>query len=428
MISTHGFVAAVPPLGAADTGGQVVYVLELSKSLSRLGFDVDIWTRRFEDQEEIEEVSDHARIIRAECGGPSFIPKERLFPHMGEWARNALAFIKDNALSYSLIDSHYWDAGAAGTILHKALGAAHMHTPHSLGIWKKRQMEIDFPGDSRKLEEVYNFGTRIRTETEIYSAADVVVATTGQQHEMLVGEYGLPGEKCRVISAGYAEDRFHPVSEDRRREIRRRLGFTGPVVMAVGRLARNKGYDLLIDAFTHVAARMPGAVLALYAGGAERTPAEQDIYQGLLRRVEERGLKGRVRFGSFIPDTELADYYRAADVFALSSRYEPFGMTAIEAMACGTPIVVTVHGGLHQALEYGAHALYADPFDEEELGAALFMVLKHEGLHQRLSRLGAEAARNLFTWTGVARRVLSAAGLGSTGLETSGLEAAGQSG
>src|SRR5919109_2573006 len=106
MISTHGYVAAQPPLGAADTGGQVVYVLELSKKLAQLGYEVDIWTRRFEDQPEIEPVVENVRIVRAPCGGLNFIPKEYLHEKLPEWNENALRFIRQYGLKYRFINSH----------------------------------------------------------------------------------------------------------------------------------------------------------------------------------------------------------------------------------------------------------------------------------------------------------------------------------
>ncbi|MCI0658066.1 MAG: glycosyltransferase, partial [Acidobacteria bacterium] len=98
MVSTHGYVAAVPPLGAADTGGQVVYVLELSKKLAQLGYEVDIWTRRFEDQPELEPVGEQMRVIRVPCGGRRFIAKEYLYEKLPEWNENALRFIGRHGL------------------------------------------------------------------------------------------------------------------------------------------------------------------------------------------------------------------------------------------------------------------------------------------------------------------------------------------
>ena len=407
MVSTHGYVAAEPPLGAADTGGQVVYVLELSKKIAQLGYEVDIWTRRFEDQPEFDLVNERVRIIRVPCGGREFLGKEYLYRHLGEWAEHALRFIKQRALTYLFFDSHYWDAGYATQRLAEALQVPHVHTPHSLGLWKKRLMEQDSPEDAGSFEKKYNFAERIRRETLLYRDCEAVIATTPSHLDMMVSDYGAASERVHMIPPGYDDNRFYPVSTASREAIRQRLGFTGRVVLAIGRLARNKGYDLLLEAFTIVAARVPEAVLHLAVGGTQLTAAEQALLEELKALAEKLGLTERVRFDGYIADPDLADYYRAADVFVLSSRYEPFGMTAIEAMACGTPTVVTTHGGLYRAVSFGRHAVYADAFDREDLGITIFKVLKHERLSSRLSRMGAHKARSLFTWTGIAHQLIS---------------------
>ncbi|MEW6158295.1 MAG: glycosyltransferase [Verrucomicrobiota bacterium] len=407
MVSTHGYVAAQPPLGAADTGGQVVYVLELSRKLAQLGYEVDIWTRQFEDQPAIEPVAERVRIIRAPCGGRDFIPKEYLYETLPQWNENALRFIQRHGLKYEFINSHYWDAGVAGQHLSDVLAVPHVHTPHSLGIWKKKQMEADYPGDAARFEKQYNFHERIHHERLLYVSADMVLATTPQQVDLLIEDYEAPRSKCCMVPPGYDDNRFFPVGDSSRRALRQRMGFHGPVVMAVGRIARNKGYDLLIQAFQLVAQREPAAQLYLAIGGTGLMPAEEKILNELQELTAQLQLTDRVCFGNFIPDDALADHYRAADVFVLSSRYEPFGMTAIEAMACGTPTVVTVHGGLYRALTFGRHALYADPFDLEDLGIMILKVLKHPRLRSRLSRMGAHKARSLFTWTGVAQQLVA---------------------
>ena len=407
MVSTHGYVAAEPPLGAADTGGQVVYVLELSKKLAQLGFEVDIWTRRFEDQPEIDVLNERVRVIRVPCGGPNFLDKEYLVRHLPEWSENALRFIKKHGLKYQFLNSHYWDAGYATQRLAEALDVPHVHTPHSLGLWKKQLMELDFPEDAAKFEKKYNFTQRINEETLLYRNCEQVIATTPPQVDMIVKDYGVPSEQVHMIPPGYDDNRFYPVSASSRGAIRQRLGFEGKVVLAIGRLARNKGYDLLVDAFSLVASRIPEARLHLAVGGTTPNPAEQKILDDLQVQIATLGLGDRVKFSGFVADAELADHYRAADAFVLSSRYEPFGMTAIEAMACGTPTVVTTHGGLYRAVTFGRHALYADPFDKEDLGISIVKVLKHPRLAHRLARMGAHKARSLFTWTGIAQQLTS---------------------
>ena len=406
MVSTHGYVAAQPPLGAADTGGQVVYVLELAKKLAQLGFEVDIWTRRFEDQPEFDIINERVRIIRIPCGGREFIGKEYLYHHLGEWAEQALRFIQENNLKYQFINSHYWDAGYATQPLAEALNVPHVHTPHSLGLWKKQLMEKDAPDEVVNFEKKYNFSERIRHETLLYRSCDGVIATTPQQVDMIVNDYGVPEPQVHMIPPGYDDNRFFPVSAATREATRQRLGFTGQVVLAIGRLAQNKGYDLLIDAFTLVATRQPQAMLYLAVGGEDMKPEERSLLDELKAQVARLGLEDRVKFGSFVAESDLADYYRAADVFVLSSRYEPFGMTAIEAMACGTPTVITIHGGLYRAVTFGRHALYADTFDKEDLGITIVKVLRHPRLAHRMARMGAHKARSLFTWTGIAQQLV----------------------
>ena len=407
MVSTHGYVAAEPPLGAADTGGQVVYVVELAKKLAQLGYEVDIWTRRFEQQPEIDVINEHVRVIRVPCGGSKFRDKEYLVQFLGEWTENALRFIARHQLKYQFFNSHYWDAGSATQRLVEALDLPHVHTPHSLGIWKKQLMETDFPADAANLEKKYNFAQRINEETLLYRRCDHIIATTPDQLDMIVKEYGVPAQQVSMIPPGYDDNKFYPISAASRNAVRQRLGFEGKVILAIGRLARNKGYDLLIDGFSIVATRMPDAILHLAVGGTTLNPAEQRIFDELKAQAAALGLGGRIKFSGFVADNEMADNYRAADVFVLSSRYEPFGMTAIEAMACGTPTVITTHGGLFRAITFGRHALYADTFDKEDLGISIVKILRHPLLGARLARMGAHKARSLFTWTGIAQQLIS---------------------
>jgi mannosylfructose-phosphate synthase len=407
LVSTHGYVAAEPPLGAPDTGGQVVYVLELAKKLGQFGYQVDIWTRQFENQPAQEDVAENVQILRSPCGGKDFIPKEYLYEKIPEWVKKTLAYMKQHNISYDFIHSHYWDAGLAGELMKSSLGIPHIHTPHSLGMWKKEQMETDYPDNSEEMERKYNFAERIKNERRIYHDCDMVIATTPIQFDKIETGYDIPAKQIRMIPPGYDDNRFFPVGEPSRMAVKEQFGMQGPTIFAVSRLALNKGVDLLIHGFSVVAERNQKATLLLAIGHEDRDEGEEELYQELLKLVREYKLEERVRFIGFIPDEELPDYYRAADVFVLSSRYEPFGMTAVEAMASGTPTVVTIHGGLFRILDYGIHSLFADPFDKEDLGITMLKVLRYKTLRRRLSMQGATLARSRFTWTGVAQQILN---------------------
>ncbi len=403
MISTHGYVSATPELGKPDTSGQVVYVLELSKSLARLGYQVDILTRRFEDQPREEKVAERVRILRFPCGGSEFIPKERLWEHIAEWVENAARFIENKNVRYAFITSHYWDGGLAGQAIANRFQIPHVHTPHSIGSWKRDNMD----GDPEELEEKYNFRKRVREEKVIYDECDALIATTPQQREILEkGEYDVPSQKVHCVPPGYDDTRFFPISRAHRLALKQEYGFEGRLVLALGRVARNKGYDLLLRAMPVVFARLQDARLLLAVGSTEPSGEERQQLDELKSLAFNLGIESRVIFRDWISDEELPDYYRIADVFALSSRYEPFGMTAVEAMACGTPAVITTEGGLWQQITWGLEALYANPFDPEEFGHALCSVLKYPRIADQLSKHGSQKARASFTWMGIAQQIL----------------------
>lgn len=408
MISTHGYVAAHPPLGAPDTGGQVVFVIELSRKLAQLGYRVDIWTRRFEGQPEMERVNENVRILRVPCGGDDFIPKEILYQRLPQWSENALRYIHRHRLKYRFINSHYWDAGTAGARLALALGVPHVHTPHSLGIWKERDMRENSEEDAAVLDERFNFAQRIHHERILYREADLVIATTPIQADLLVSDYDVKPDHLRMIPPGYDDTRFFPIGAASRRALRRDLGYETRVIATLGRLARNKGFDLLVEAFGFVAERDPSVRLRMAINDVSSDRGDDSLMNEVLALIEKNGLEDRVTITPSVSDEELADFYRAADVFALSSRYEPFGMTAVEAMACGTPTVMTTHGGLHRAVRFGEHALFADTTDKYEFGVALLQALKYRRLRERLHRDGAHRVRSLFTWTGIAQQLLAA--------------------
>ncbi|MAT71127.1 MAG: mannosylfructose-phosphate synthase [Planctomycetaceae bacterium] len=403
MISTHGYVAAEPEFGKPDTGGQVVYVLELSKCLGRMGYQVDILTRQFEDQPAVEQINERVSVRRFPCGGDAFIPKETLCESIPEWVENASRWMRAENGFFTLINSHYWDAGLAGQALASRFAVPHFHTPHSIGAWKRDNMD----GDPEENEKKYNFRHRIREEKVIYDECDVLIATTPAQRKLLLNsDYDAEPEKICVIPPGYDDRRFFPVSRASRMAYKEQFGLQGKIVLALGRMAKNKGYDLLLRAMPPVFERVEDARLCLAVGSSDPSPSEVEQIDGLKALAKELGIADRVIFRDYISDDQLPDFYRAADLFALCSRYEPFGMTAVEAMACGTPTVVTTEGGLYKQTVWGLDAVFANPFDPPAFGHAIAAVLSHDSISAQLAKHGSQKARARFTWTGIAHQLL----------------------
>ena len=404
MISLHGYVGEEPELGKPDTGGQVVYVLELAKRFSRLGLGVDLVTRRFENQPEYDEVNDNLRVWRIPFGGKNFIRKEDMHDHITDFVTNFLSATRKRGNRYDIVYSHYWDAGAAGQKIAEELEIPHVHTPHSLGWWKQRNMGTDM--GEKEMEKKYRFEERIRKEFLIFQMCDHVIATTEQQSELLMKHYDLLDRRISVIPPGMDEDRFSPVRKEDQLELHKKLEFQPNDVLTLGRMAHNKGYDLLLQALPTLFQLAPDARLVA-AVGAEDTGQDKAGVSSLKKIAKELGISDKIVWRNYVADEDLANYYRAAAVFAMPSRYEPFGMVAIEAMACGTPAVITVHGGLFDLIDYGHHALYADPNRPVEFGTMLAFPILYPNLSHQLSVEGARFARRNFGWTGIAKKILN---------------------
>ncbi len=404
MISLHGYVAAEPELGKPDTGGQVVFVLELAKRFSRLGCRVDLLTRQFEDQPEYDVVNDNLRVWRIPFGGDDFIRKEDMHDHIGDFVTNLLAAIRSESRQHDIVYSHYWDAGWAGQKIAEELEIPHVHTPHSLGWWKQNNMGEGM--DEEQMEANYRFEERIRKEFLVYQMCDHVVATTEPQAELLKAEYDLLPRMMTVVPPGMDEMNFSPIRQGDQQALREKYGFQPHDVLALGRMAHNKGYDLLLEALPTLFQLVPDARLIAAVGGDGSAQDDEGV-AGLKKHAEDLGILDKIKWVNYVADDDLANFYRAAAVFAMPSRYEPFGMVAIEAMACGTPSVITIHGGLFELIEYGRHALYADPNRPIEYGTMMALPMLYDELAHQLSVEGARFARRNFGWTGIAKQTLA---------------------
>ncbi len=400
MMSLHGYVGAEAELGKPDTGGQVVFVLELSRHLAGLGYRVDIVTRRFERQPATERITDLVSVWRVPFGGRDFIRKEDMHDHLGEFVGRFLADSRVERRRYDAVLTHYWDAGWAGQRIAEELRLPHIHTPHSLGSWKRNDMAKS--GDDLS---TYRFEERTRKEFLVYRLCDHLIATTQQQVELLVDDYEVPRARLSMIPPGIDESVYTPVPMAEVRRLRARLGFGPDDVYAVGRAAANKGYDLLIRCLPELRRLVPDVRLQL-AVGAD-SARDRRLVSRWSKTAADLGMADAVEWRGYVPDGDMASHYRAAPVFALPSRYEPFGMTAVEAMACGTPTVVTIHGGLQDHVQFGRDALWADPGRSVEFASVLSLPLRYERLRQQLSVEGSRTARAEFGWRGIAKRTAS---------------------
>lgn len=398
MLSIHGFIDPVPVLGATDTGGQVMYVLELSKALAGLGATIDIYTRLFEEREETEPVNARVRLIRIPCGGREFILKEDLLPHLDEFADNMTRYISSRDLRYDIIHSHYWDAGYVGMKIAERLRLPFIYTAHSLGAWKKEQMG----GDPEAMERLFKYTQRIRWEKEIFRRATAQTVTTVDGTEPYKRLYGFESEDIVVIPPGVDVRRFRPGA------LPAAVSVSTPenYIFALGRLDATKGLDHLIRAF-EIVSRSSSVQLVIGGGSISPRPNETAMRNNLLQLVDSLRLGGRVTFAGYIPDSHLDTYYRNARVFILPSRYEPFGMTVLEAMACGTPVVATRRGGLGHELTDRMDSLLVDPSDPLALSAAILEILSDDSLARRLRAAGLKLVEERYSWRNIARQTLS---------------------
>jgi mannosylfructose-phosphate synthase len=397
MFSVHGYVDAHPRLGATDTGGQVTYVLELSKALASLGAAVDLYTRRFEGRAAEEPVAEGVRIVRVPCGPDEFVIKEELHPYWPEFADNCERRIKEEGVAYQLLHSHYWDAGYVCRMLAPRLKLKFVHTSHSLGAWKRERMG----GDAAEMERVYHFAERVAEEKRVFAAAAGITVTNPASVDKYRELYGFESENMAVIPPGVDTRRFNP--DDDGRAV---AGTERPYVFSLSRIDTNKGLDYLINAFAR-AAESSDLALVIGGGSAHAEERERRVLAELKDLAATRGVEGRVTFAGYITDEDLPYFYRRARAFVLPSKFEPFGMTALEAMACGTPVVATNLGGLARYLEDGRDALLVDPSDAEALAAAMLRAATDRDLAAALAAHGRKTVAREFTWGAVAKKHIS---------------------
>ncbi len=400
MLSTHGYFDPVPQLGRTDTGGQVVYVLELAKALSKIGISVDIYTRWFDKSaNQIETVSGYpnVRVIRIPAGSWEFIPKEEIYDVLPELASNMIDFIRQKSLNYDLFHGHYVDAGIVTLEVASAFGKPSFFTPHSLGAWKKEQMQ----GDPVKMENKYKFKHRLAEELRIFKSITAQSVTTPLQEEKLEELYNFTSDNIVVISPGVDVHTFN-IPKTERNKLEQEL--PDRYIFCLSRIDTNKGHDFLLNAFNIVQNRVPD--IQLIIGGGSPTPQarELEVLSMIKGIIDQSGLEERTQVIGYVPDDKIVSLYQYSELFVLPSIFEPFGMTALEAMACGRPVVASKLGGIRNVIESGKNGLLVDPSNSEEFAEAIIKILSDKNLAEKLGQEGFDTIQKLYSWEAIASR------------------------
>jgi D-inositol-3-phosphate glycosyltransferase len=399
MISYHTCPLAV--LGGKNTGGMNVYVRELTRFLGRIGVHVDVFTRSMD--EHIPQVSHDLgyfnRVVHIPAGPEVFLQKSDLTDHIRDFAQGIVEFGERKGIQYDLVHCHYWMSGIAGMILKKQWQVPMLQMFHTLGLMKQR---IGRTPEEREGEE------RVEGEKIVMKSADRIIAATEAERSQLELLYGVNHQKVTVIPPGVDIHHFYPIPADEAKEA---IGIKPEDRMAlfVGRIEPLKGVDTLIRAMSIVKQTCKKFVCPHYLviiggdpeGHPERDTGEMQRLQGLAKSL---GLDEMVVFLGKRGQVTLPYYYAAAEVVVMPSYYESFGMVALEAMACGTPVIASKVGGLAYLVQEGETGYFVPCQDPEALAEKLRLLFVD---HQLRDRLGAQAVvyAQQFRWESVTDRI-----------------------
>ena len=385
VLSLHTSPLAQP--GQGDSGGMNVYVRELVSSLAQAGVAADVFTRRWDDTTpELVEVEPGFRVIHVEAGAPD-LAKEEL-PDVVDVFADA---VRTHVLAVGDVDAlhaNYWLSGVAGHRLKHELDLPLVSTFHTLARVKA---ETGDPEPER----------RVRAETEVIACSDAILASCQAEADQLERLYGADPARIELVAPGVDHAFFSPGDRRGARTALQHLDLgTGPVLLFVGRIQPLKGLDVAVRALA--ALRRPDARLVV-VGGASGAEGAQEV-ERIGKLVAELGVADQLRMVAPVPHHLLSTYCRAADVVLVPSRSESFGLVALEAAACGTPVVAAAVGGLRTLVEHGRTGFLVERRDPAAFASYAQEILDSPLLAAELSRQAAHRARD-YTWSTAAGRL-----------------------
>jgi D-inositol-3-phosphate glycosyltransferase len=370
-----------------------VYVRELAESLARRGLQTDIFTRRDADSPAVTELSRGVRVVSLDAGPRAPLPKDELDLYIGDFADEIKAFALGRQIRYDLVHSHYWQSGLAAAALADSWQVPLVHSHHTLGRVKNRFLA---PGDTPEPE------ARLRGEEDVMAAADVLIASTDEEWEQLSCLYGAPHDRLKIIHPGVDHDTFTPGDRD---DARAELGIGDELVLlSVGRIQPLKGLELAVRAVEQLRSALETKLRLLIVGGASGRGGAAEVRR-LNGLVDLLHLREEVRFAGPQPHANLPVFYRAADVLLVCSHSESFGLAALEAHACGTPVVGTAVGGLSYIVRDGESGFLIEERDPASFATRLKALVSDEEVRASFSKRAlTEASR--FSWTTMAGEFL----------------------
>ncbi len=392
LISEHASPLAVA--GGVDSGGQNIYVANIARQLVRIGHEVDVFTRCDRSLLPLISRFENIRVINVPAGPAVQLPKEQLLPHMDTFAAFMIDFMKREASPYHVTHANFFMSGLVGLQIKRALGIPLVTTFHALGrVRRLHQGESDgFPD------------ARFDIEDELVRVSDSVIAECPQDENDLIHLYDADPARIDLVPCGFDRTEFHPLDKTRSRE---RLGWPQDkfIVLQLGRMVPRKGVDNVIRALGRCAHEL-GEDADLYVAGGNSDEANEQATPeiGRLRRIAiDCAIEGRVHFVGRHGRATLRHFYNAADVFVTTPWYEPFGITPLEAMACGTPVIGADVGGIRYSVAHGKTGLLVPPKDPDALAQALVTLKRDPALARRMGEAGLARTQAIFAWASVAQ-------------------------
>ncbi len=377
---------------AAETGSQNVYVRQLGEALSRLGWQIDMFTRKVDaSQADIVQHNPQCRTIRLTAGAEEFVPRQKLIGYLPEFLKQLRQFQLANNIQYRLIHTNYWLSAWVGMELKKIQPLKHVHTYHSLGAVKYNSVN--------HLANIAK--TRLAIEKACLEIADLSIATCPQQRDYLrelVSDRG----NIEIIPCGTDTNIFGSIAQV---AARKKLGIEPDIfnILYVGRFNIHQGIETLVKAVSKPSLHTVGNIhLTLVNNSHLSNELERKSIEKL---VWDLGLENITTFVEELSREELATYYAAADVCVVPSHYNPSGIVAMEAMASGTTVIASNVGGLKYVVEHEKTGLLFPSRNSFLLTKAIHRLITQPELRLRLSVLARERAFELFTWDGVANQL-----------------------